>query len=384
MKATQYGLIWGLTLATALTSACASAGRWFDTKENVDKEFNDGNEGALADRCIDDTAAFETNSDSYHVAQHACGRYNELQAKKLAQAYEAGNFETVQGVCEGTIDFMKDPKGRQVVLREMAMRQTLEAYHAYRHEVSGIDNNKEPLRFTACAMMIANAKGNAMAELKTDVAACKPGDELYQKYIEKAFSGMNSGDQKTEAYLLLGSGMAKCKQWDFVFEKLVHWGGESGMKLLNNLSRDGHDVAALTRDYVTRKKSNVFGFKHGSHAAANLVAWLRNSNKFECDFYVKNYPNFSPDSHGEWLYYFAEGNCTKAAPFAVKRLSNGNAQIRRQACNVLGTIGSKKDIPKLQAIADNDATFEIQGLNTKVYWVRDACRNSIGKIQLRN
>lgn len=56
---------------------------------------------------------------------------------------------------------------------------------------------------------------------------------------------------------------------------------------------------------------------------------------------------------------------------------------RHRACSVLGTIGTKKHTRKMKILSKSDPAYTIRGLNTKVWFVRDACRASVGKISMR-
>ncbi len=376
-KAAVLGLIVG---GTAVSASCASMGRYLDTRDNVDEEFKKQDEVALATRCAEDIDIKEMQQ----VAFYACEKFADLQAEKLRAAQSGGDFKTVASICSGETDPLVHPVTKAKLQGDM----TMQVRDSFRKDGFQIEHaprevkDASRIRQIACVMHAKNGDADAFAALAADVKACKDGNAFYDSHMAKFRKG---GNEMTKRAFWVMADMAKCNQWDFMFEKLGHWGSEeTGGALWGKLAEQGHDVEKLIKDYIDRNKKAPFAFKYGQHLGQNIAYYLASAKHFDkCEWYIPHYKKMPEEAQDAFLHYFAESKCMKAAPLALERLASNNARTRRQACAVLAHIGSKKDIPKLKVVAENDPTYKIEGFDVRVFWVRDECKAAIGKIQLR-
>jgi hypothetical protein len=167
---------------------------------------------------------------------------------------------------------------------------------------------------------------------------------------------------------------------------MVHWGQREGVgyKLLLAAEKNGIDVEGALMGYLRANASSPFSFRHGGYAVSHITSWLLNTGKTNCEQFIPYAGASTGGPLGEWLHFFAQTTCTKAAPLAVRLLAHDHAARRRQACVLLGKIGAREHLRKLKIIADSDPAFKIQGQGVKVYHVRDACKAAMGKIELRH
>lgn len=262
---------------------------------------------------------------------------------------------------------------------------------------------------SACTAVLDNyvAKGDAGSLLKicnnedkawhTDFyePACERGRKLTEDANKKALADCSKvkdtwtkkptlgEDAEKALYLAVGQRAAECKLWDFVWVDLVHQANGRGPELIKTLEKAGVALDVELMTYLAANKDKPFAFEYGDFALENITSWLVSAGKVgKCERFIPYAKNATPETLGKWLHFFAEAKCKAAAPLAVPRLSSKVPDQRRQACAVLGEIGSKKDIAKLTILSKTDPEYRVERM-TKIYWVRDACQAAIGAIQLK-
>ncbi|MBU1536849.1 hypothetical protein KKF84_16100, partial [Myxococcota bacterium] len=80
--------------------------------------------------------------------------------------------------------------------------------------------------------------------------------------------------------------------------------------------------------------------------------------------------------------YLIAAKCPKASSFFYDQLLSRDPTTKANACYYLGEYGNKKHIRRMKIISTTDAAYKIRGL-TRIYWVRDSCKQAIGRIRLR-
>jgi hypothetical protein len=134
----------------------------------------------------------------------------------------------------------------------------------------------------------------------------------------------------------------------------------------------------------------------GMNAEQQLNSWMKKQTR---PFYFKKKEKFShcrlfhtltqratEKIKGKLIYYFYLARCKNAERMMTARLSSDVPGHRRQACDVLGRIGTPRVLRKLRILSYSDPAFTIKRrkyVAYRVYHVRTACRAAMGKIQLR-
>jgi|GEM_PF-3700329 len=191
-------------------------------------------------------------------------------------------------------------------------------------------------------------------------------------------------------FVAAGRRFAGCKQWDFVFEKLIHWGGpnEHGPQLIEALVADGVDIEA---QMLTFLKKNPMDFEYSPTAAQHYTDYLNKNKLFaRCKDYITPSKKMPERAWEQFSYFFQESNCKAAANSVKLRLSGERPGIRMMACRTLAKIGNRRHLAKMQAVAKNDPYFkEIEIIRDdklylkKEYTVRDVCTESIAELRTR-
>lgn len=262
---------------------------------------------------------------------------------------------------------------------------------------------------SACTAVLASyeAKGDADALMRicnnqdkdwhTDYyqPACERGTRLKAAAYQQALADCGklkdtwttyqqglAPDDADQLFYAVGLRAAECKAWDFVWTDLVHQ-DTRGPALLTKLAKAGAAVDAALMSYLAAHKDHPFDFAYGDYAAAHALTWLREAGKVgKCDRFVPYAKQASPATLGTWLAFFADTECKAALPLVLPRLKSKIADQRRQACAIIGVLGSKKDIAKLKVLAKRDPEYKIERGNVKTYWVREACDAAIGQLEL--
>ncbi len=247
-----------------------------------------------------------------------------------------------------------------------------------------IEANKD-VRRKACLELKA-------AEGDSDSGDCKT---LAARYDHASAAASGSGQ---EHYTKWARRMAKCGNYDLVFEKLANIGdfgsAAIGVKVLKALEGDGLPVVAAFKRYAAEHKGTRFlPVEQGFQAANHLAYWLLSGKHHDhCDALASALTGANDATVANFLFYFNEAKCqAHGEKLAVEVLASSAVESRRLGCVNLGNLGSAKSLKKVEAIAQTDPYFEVheqQGADgrvweVKVFKVRDACKAAAGTMKAR-
>jgi len=183
--------------------------------------------------------------------------------------------------------------------------------------------------------------------------------------------------------------LAKCGNWKYVFVDMMHWGpmthGAMGIKMLMAVQKSGQDVEKNFFKFMAKVGTNPFDAKTAPYALAHYITWReKKGGKIDCKAYIKHFKVFDEGSPMAWTFkLFRVGKCKDAANFVVKGLADRRPKTRERACYTLSELGNKSHVKKMSIVAKSDATYKVIR-RTKVYWVRDQCKQAVGRIKLRD
>ncbi len=235
---------------------------------------------------------------------------------------------------------------------------------------------------SAC-QAIKEIEGESLAE-NVDSADCG----TLEKSLES--SVVRNVDQLAK----IGVKLVKCGKANLVFEDLAARGDfgtrASGFQILMKIEDSGVNLAEEFVKYAQSNAGPQFmaaaprpGKNNLKFAINHISLWLDARKHYNhCSALVPVVRDASEDVKLHTLIYFANGQCKDAVPFGVELLSHSKPEYRKIACSNLGVFGDTSVVPKLEIVAETDSAYEIVNLN-KIYYVRDICRASTGKIKLR-
>lgn len=182
---------------------------------------------------------------------------------------------------------------------------------------------------------------------------------------------------------------AECGFWEKFFGDMISVGPQGtdalGTEMLVDAEKAGRDVEGQLFAYLDAHASDPFGEQNGELATSHVVSWMHLTNRYDAKLCprVLSYAKASkPDRLDAWLTFLANAGCTAALPLAEPRLTDAMPGRRVQACEVMGKLATKKDLPKLQAVATSDPEFTWNN-TVQVFFVRDACKNAITAVTVR-
>jgi hypothetical protein len=225
----------------------------------------------------------------------------------------------------------------------------------------------------------------ALARFDADAGDCAKVEEAYERARQTL-----PPEDRDALFLDAGLRLARCGDWDAVFDRFVHVGDLSrdalGVRLLAHLDAEGLDVRAAV---IARLKSGrAIARTAPAHATAHVVDWLLSVPHEDLCGPIGAAAKSAPDDvAGIWLGYLAGAGCPDAAPLAEKRLASRDPWARHHACRVLGEVGTSRHVRKLTLVAATDPEFEDEAVEGAVFrrWpVREACRAAVGRIAIRD
>jgi len=234
--------------------------------------------------------------------------------------------------------------------------------------------------------------------LNVDTGDCATVVERSRK--ARMTSADRAGDP-VEYYSRWAGRLAKCEQYDEIFERFAHLGeggaASSGVKVLQRLERDGVPLFAAFERYARTHAGPAFlKLEHATaipFAGNHLGNWLLQSGRRDqCALLARALTDAPEGARSGMLFYFSEASCkAEGTTLALSLLTAKNEAHRGAACTTLGTLGGPQVQPKVQLLAQADNFFMVtETVNggriyaVKVYPVRDACRDASTKIQLRS
>ena len=222
-----------------------------------------------------------------------------------------------------------------------------------------------------------------MAEL----GDCEKMKTIWKRHSDRFLMGKRDPEGSRERMTTVLKAYLKCNMWDTIWTKTVHLGkhsGAGGVWVLGKLTELGQDMYAELWKYLKANETAPFKFKYGHYAVGNVVKWLIKAGKTqECAKFIPIAKASTKPAQAEWIWYFWKSNCKKAQKWLLTQLAHSDSGRRRYTCFVLGHIGNKRAIRKLRILARTDPAYRMRRF-TRIYFVRDACKQAIGRIKLRD
>jgi hypothetical protein len=242
----------------------------------------------------------------------------------------------------------------------------------------------------ACSAVASAGSKVGMKALAS--ATCGTIISVFEKHKDQTVS-LNKRDmpkaQQHKNFNAFALKMASCKKWDYLFTKLMHWGGSSGpgRGMLDALAKAGHKVEKLALAFVKRTRGKLFKFEHADHALSHLVGYLKDSRPTKsCRSWVKWAYKLPDGVWGSMNWYLRETKCKGAVKVALKRFGSSSTSVRIGACKTVGKLGKRRHIGKLKVLAKRDgySKWVRRGYRKVRIWpVREACNAAIGQIKVR-
>ncbi|MBI3073450.1 MAG: hypothetical protein HYY84_15165 [Deltaproteobacteria bacterium] len=241
------------------------------------------------------------------------------------------------------------------------------------------------------------ARGQACREIKALAGDKDDGNcaTVVKRYEE---AGWISGESHADHYAKWARRFVKCNNFAAIFENLAHRGdygkGGEGVKLLQSLEKDGVPVVAEFVKYAkTHKGRRFLRIKMMSYAANHIGNWLVEGGHLDhCGVLSAALADADELLRAGILFYFTEAKCMKEGrALGVGLLAADRADSRRLACANLASTGDASVLKKLRIVSDSDGYNVVQErrggdgriYGVRVYPVREACKQAMGKIQLR-
>jgi len=192
--------------------------------------------------------------------------------------------------------------------------------------------------------------------------------------------------------------LAKCEKFKEVFEEIAHLGegGDKspGVQVLLKLEQNGVPLMAAFDTYAKENGGAAFlNIKAASYAGSHVASWLiLGGHLDQCPLLAKALTDSPEGVRASMLVYFIEAKCKpQGVALAQSLLTAKEDYHRATGCRTLGEIGDSSVVKKLKILAESDSTFVVQEQQgndgrvhaVKVFPVRDACKEAVGKIQLR-
>ncbi|MFH2006967.1 MAG: hypothetical protein ABI333_10320 [bacterium] len=234
------------------------------------------------------------------------------------------------------------------------------------------------------ACQLLSAAGSSVGMNAINAASCAELPTVFDTHKRSITSGMNK-QANSKNFLTVGFKFVKCKNWDYVIEKLIHWGGRSGdgAALLKALHTAGKKLEKRMLAYMKKHQRNLFNFEHAGYALDHYTSWMHDNRLHRsCRKYIPYAKKLADKVWGNFAWYFRMSKCKAAANIVAKRLSSPLWRTRKGACVTLGQIGNKRHLRKVKILARSDS-YTTFVRHYRVYPVRNACRAAAGQIQLR-
>ena len=212
---------------------------------------------------------------------------------------------------------------------------------------------------------------------RSELNGCKNYKTIYQTYSRAIV-----GKAQNKMRLAVAKQAAKCGDWTYIFEHMLRgrskrnyhrFAKKGGLPMYNQVMRY---LKTTRRPFEDKSVSRV-------DSLLSALGYIQDIGKAtRCRPFVK-----LAKQHNDWrldayLKFFADVGCKEGAGLAVRRLGSRNKYQRRQACGVLGSIGSRKHVRKLKLIAMTDPAYRIRYAR-RDYFVRDACQRAITRIAMK-
>jgi len=186
----------------------------------------------------------------------------------------------------------------------------------------------------------------------------------------------------------VGYRLAKCKKWDFIMKQFANNTlVDKTIHMFKDLEKKGIRVEPNVRRWI-RAQKKPFHYRHGWGALVTVGFYIiKKKNRRLKWRYCRYFGRLAwrakmPKVQKWYIKYFGNARCTNARRYVTRQLSKRDPERRYLACQVLGQIGNSSSLRKLRIIARTDpASYTRRGYTN--FYVRRACRASIGRIKLR-
>ena len=227
------------------------------------------------------------------------------------------------------------------------------------------------------------------AAVKTSCDTVVAGYEEIYPMADRDLAAQNKDFVRGPMSYQAGMKYAECGLWDKFVTDIASRGDASrnaqGTEVMIDAEKAGHGVEGALFTYLDQHASDPFGYVNGQFATAHVVTWMQRTNKLDAKYCprILGYAKTSKaDRVDWWLAYLGDARCTAAIPLVEPRLADPDPVRRVQACTVMGQLGTNKNLPKLQAVANNDIEFRWSD-TVQVFYVRDACKSGMTAITVR-
>ncbi|PRQ03942.1 hypothetical protein ENSA7_51390 [Enhygromyxa salina] len=154
-----------------------------------------------------------------------------------------------------------------------------------------------------------------------------------------------------------------------------------GKRLLNTI---GESDASLATHIAEVANADSFSFEASWVSAGAISSWLLESSSFDtCASYVAALGSPHRTSVKTFIEFLGLAKCSPAAGAIASHLSSEDPEVRVRACQALGRLTDPAYADKLRVVAESDSAYTTNGL-VQTYYVRDACRDALGKTKLAN
>ncbi len=319
-----------------------------------------------------------------HLGVNALGDVGAVARAKRARHWKvlevtcmkARSVRVADAACRAAVDLYRETHNLKKLKAICQGQSTRSPYYHWRH------------RNQACKAVSAAGASAGLSAFSG--ATCQNAVAMFEKHKQGLVSAYSlSKAQKQANFDAVALKLAKCGQWDYIFEKLMHWGGSHGQgrKMLDALHRAGFKLEKLMFAYMKRHRRRLFDFKHAGYALDHWTGYLYDRRMFRnCRKWVKWAYKIPDKVWGNINWFLRNAKCRGAARVAIKRLRSNNARVRKGACVTLGVLGRRRHLRKVRILARTDGYYKWvrRGWRKyRVYPVRDACKAAAGKIQLR-
>ncbi len=240
-------------------------------------------------------------------------------------------------------------------------------------------------RYEACRELEALRRDKDDGDCTTVVARFKNAERL-------------DGEDAFDSAAKWARRVATCRNYKALFEEFAHLGEDAekstGIRVLQLLEKEGVPVFAAFGTYANEHGGAAFlNVKPASFAANHVAHWLiQGGHLDQCPVLDKALTGSSETTRAAMLFYFVEARCpVQGTALAAGLLAAESGAHRTWACTTLGKLGGPAVLKKLRIVADSDTYFIVQETRgndgriyaSKVFPVRDACRDAAAKLQLR-
>jgi hypothetical protein len=242
----------------------------------------------------------------------------------------------------------------------------------------------------ACRLLADLNKANDRAERDKAFAAfrdaltCDNVMDSFNAYLAKWKPAV--GDF-SDTFMAAGRKLHECDDYKTLVTQLFPLGRKRGLaqyttgySLLKDLGAEGLPVAEKLSNFA---KTSDFSFKGGWIAADAIARWLMENKVYEpCDSFVGALSSSQWGAVDSFAVYLGRAKCKSAVQPLVKHLASENGDLRETVCIALGRIGDPSVKGKVAIVASNDGAFRTDNIGLRHYYVRDACRQALGKLKL--